>query len=290
LNAYLVAVILGVVEGLTEFLPVSSTAHLRIGQALMGIDLKDHYWTMFSIVIQTGAILSVPIYFHRIIREFVADFPGGPRGDRTLFTHPLTLIVIAFVFTAVPSLLLLKLIGKNLESLRAMAIALVAGGVLMWVVDVLCARPGRPNRTERLDEIGTIQAVWIGICQALSAVFPGTSRSMATISGGQLAGMSRPIALEFSFLLAIPTMLAAGAYDLLRSLRLDPVGNQLGASQLNLHGAILLVIGGAVAFVVAYLSIAWFLHWVRRHGFVTFAIYRILAGALLLLYASRLTV
>ena len=289
MSDYLLAAILGVIEGLTEFLPVSSTAHLRISEVLMGINLKDPYWEMFSIVIQTGAILAVPIYFWSTIREFLADFPRGPRGRNTLLTHPLTLMAVAFVFTAGPSLLLRKVIGKNLESIRAMAGALVIGGIIMWVVDVLCARPDRPSSTENLDEIGLFQAIWIGICQALSAIFPGTSRSMATISGGQMAGMSRPVALEFSFLLAIPTMLAAGAFDLLRSLREKPVAGEAAALQIGSpHGIVLLLIGGAVAFAVAYLSVAWFMQWVRRHGFVPFAVYRIAVGALLLLYASRL--
>jgi undecaprenyl-diphosphatase len=287
LNDYLLATILGVIEGLTEFLPVSSTAHLRICEMFLGINLSDGYWKMFSIVIQAGAILSVPIYFRSTIWEYISDFPKGPRGDRTIMTHPATLIAVAFVFTAVPSLLLTKLIGKNLESLVAMASALVIGGVIMWIVDVYWSPAGNPHRTERLDEMGLLQSIWIGLCQALSGIFPGTSRSMATITGGQITGMSRSMALEFSFLLAVPTVVAAAGFDLFRSLRKSSEANALGSAHLDFHGTVLLLIGGLVSFVVAYLSVAWFMRWVRHHGFAPFAIYRILAGAILLLYSSR---
>ena len=289
MNDYLVAVILGIVEGLTEFLPVSSTAHLRVFQAFLGIDLADLYWTMFSIVIQVGAILSLPLYFRRTIREYLTHFPKGPRGDRSWLTHPLTLVMVAFVFTAAPTLLLTKLIGENLESIVAMASALVIGGIIMWVVDAFCSPARRHPRTQRLDEMGLLQSVWIGLCQALSAIFPGTSRSMATIAAGQLTGMSRSVALEFSFLLSIPTMVAATGFDLLRFLAAGQEASGLGAAHLDLRGTILLAIGGLVSFAVAYLSVAWFMHWVRHHGFISFAIYRILAGTLLLFFAARLT-
>jgi undecaprenyl-diphosphatase len=287
LNDYLLAALLGVIEGLTEFLPVSSTAHLRIFQAWVGINLADGYWKMFSIVIQAGAILSLPIYFRHTLADFLAHFPRGPRGDRTLLTHPLSLILVAFVCTAVPTLLLTRVIGENLESLTVMGAALVIGGVVMWAVDAFCSTPGRSPRTQRLDETGLGQSVWIGLCQAISAVFPGTSRSMATIAAGQLAGMSRPVALEFSFLLSIPTMIAATGFDLLQGLWPGQEANPLGAVAPDSRGILLLLIGGAVSFVVAYLSVAWFMRWVRRHGFVLFAVYRILFGAVVLLLAAR---
>src|ERR1017187_8772331 len=135
MNDYLLSFILGIIEGLTEFLPVSSTAHLRISEALLGIDLQDGYWKMFSIVIQLGAILCLPLYFRRRITEFFTTFPSGVRGDRNALTHPLTLTMIAFVCTAGPAFLLKKIIGQNLENLMLMAVALVAGGIVMWLVD-----------------------------------------------------------------------------------------------------------------------------------------------------------
>src|SRR3954447_16664871 len=129
MNDYVLSLILGTIEGLTEFLPVSSTAHLRITEALLRIDLGDGYWKMFSIVIQLGAILCLPIYFWRRITGFLTTFPGGALGRRTAITHPLTLTLIAFLCTAIPSFLLRKVIGKNLESLLLMGTALVVGGV-----------------------------------------------------------------------------------------------------------------------------------------------------------------
>lgn len=287
MNDYLLSMILGVVEGLTEFLPVSSTAHLRIFEALLGINLSDGYWKMFTIVIQLGAILCLPIYFRRTIWNFVSHFPNGPRGDRTIANHPLTLIGIAFCCTAIPAFLLTKVIGKHLESLTIMGTSLVVGGIVMWVVDARFSRP--PHKTGQIDQTTLPQSIWIGACQVLSAVFPGTSRSMATIAAGQVAGMSRPVALEFSFLLSIPTMIAATGYDLLKTLRPGKGTNAVGATHLDAHGAVVLLIGGVVSFVVAYGVVAWFMHWVRRRGFAPFAIYRILAGGLVLMFAGRLT-
>ena len=194
---YLLSVFLGIVEGLTEFLPVSSTAHLRICEALLHIDLQDGFWKMYTIVIQLGAILALPVYFWSRIVKFVRTFPKGERGNRTIFTHPLSLTLIAFVVTAVPAWALAKIIGKNLENLWVMALALLIGGIVMWVVDAVFTRP----RTMHMEEMTLPQAIWIGAAQILSAVFPGTSRSMSTIAAGQIAGMSRPAALEFSFFL-----------------------------------------------------------------------------------------
>jgi undecaprenyl-diphosphatase len=131
------------------------------------------------------------------------------------------------------------------------------------------------------------QAVWIGACQILSAVFPGTSRSMSTIAAGQIAGMSRASALEFSFFLSIPTMIVATGYDLFKSLR-GKGANPIGVSQIDAHGWVVLAIGFLVSFLVAYAAVAWFMAWVRKRGFTPFAIYRIIIGALVLAFASRL--
>jgi len=207
LNDYLLSLILGIVEGLTEFLPVSSTAHLRISEALLHISLSDGYWKMYTIVIQLGAILSLFIYFGPRIAKFVSTFPRGERGDKTIFTHPLSLISVAFVVTALPSLLLVKVIGKHLENLSLIGYALLIGGIAMWIVDARnapseAAGPSAPQsriHTWEMENMSLGQAVWIGLCQILSGVFPGVSRSMSTIAGGQLAGMSRAAALEFSF-------------------------------------------------------------------------------------------
>jgi undecaprenyl-diphosphatase len=295
LNDYLLSVVLGIIEGLTEFLPVSSTAHLRIAESLFHISLGDGYWKMYTIVIQLGAILTLPIYFRARIAEFLSTFPGGENGDRTALTHPLGLTMAAFVVTAVPAFLLTKVIGKHLENLMIMGASLLVGGIVMWAVDALNARAERLGSTEagarihtwKMEAMSLGQAVWIGACQILSAVFPGTSRSMSTIAGGQIAGMSRASALEFSFFLSIPTMVVATCYDLLKSIR-GKGANPIGVSQIDAHGWVVLLIGFVVSFIVAYGSVAWFMAWVRRRGFTPFAVYRILIGALVLAFESKL--
>ncbi|PYU61041.1 MAG: UDP-diphosphatase, partial [Acidobacteria bacterium] len=137
MNEYLLSLLLGIVEGLTEFLPVSSTAHLRLSEALLHIDLSSGYWKMYSIVIQLGAILTLPIYFwHRFVK-LLSTFPRGERDDRNLLTHPLSLVLLGFVVTSIPSLLLIKIIGKHLESPFVIGSSLLIGGIVMWIVDEL---------------------------------------------------------------------------------------------------------------------------------------------------------
>jgi undecaprenyl-diphosphatase len=295
LNHYLLSVILGIIEGLTEFLPVSSTAHLRIAESLFHISLSDGYWKMYTIVIQLGAILCLPIYFRARIAKFLSTFPHGEKGDRTALTHPLGLTIVAFVVTAVPAFLLTKVIGKHLESLTIMGYSLLIGGIVMWIVDAMNASAekrgpeatGTRIHTWHMETMSLGQAVWIGACQILSAVFPGTSRSMSTIAAGQVAGMSRASALEFSFFLSIPTMAAATCYDLLKSLR-GKGANPIGVVQIDAHGWMVLIIGFVVSFIVAYAAVAWFMAWVRHRGFTPFAIYRIVIGVLVLAFAARL--
>ena len=272
----MLALFLGIVEGLTEFLPVSSTAHLRLAEKLLGMDLADGYWKMFSIVIQLGAILCLPIYFWPRIVSYFSTFPRGARGEKTVLSHPLSLTAMAFVVTSATSLPLTKLIGKNLESLVVIGAALLIGGIVMWVIDLQYgSRNGEP-----IEAMTPGQALWIGLCQTLAPVFPGTSRSMATIAGGQVSGLSRTAALEFSFLLSIPTMAAATGYDLLKFLKLPKV-------HIDSHGWVVLGIGFVVSFVVAFAVVAWFMNWVRNRGFTPFAIYRILAGAAVLVWALK---
>jgi undecaprenyl-diphosphatase len=287
LNDYLLSAVLGIIEGLTEFLPVSSTAHLRLAEALFHIDLADPYWKMYTVVIQLGAVLCLPVYFRARIVKFLAQ----PRGDRPLIRHPLALVLVAFVVTAVPAFLLSKLIGKHLESLTLIGSALLVGGVVMAVVDLVRApwekagpqAPDTPIRTWDMEQTTLGQAVWVGACQILSAVFPGTSRSMSTIAAGQIARMSRAAALEFSFFLSIPTMFAATGYDLLKSV----FGKNAAVPSIGLHGWTVLAIGFVVSFVVAYGSVAALMAWVRKRGFVPFAIYRIALGITVLVWATK---
>jgi len=293
LNDYLLSVLLGIIEGLTEFLPVSSSAHLRLSEALLHVPLSSGYWKMYSIVIQLGAILVLPIYFRHHIAKLVSTFPEGEKKDCDYLTHPLTLVMIAFVVTAGPAFLLTKVIGKNLESLYVMGTSLLIGGIVMWVIDAMKApwekagpgAAGTPIHTWKMDDIHGGQAIWIGACQILSAVFPGTSRSMSTIAAGQLAGMSRAAALEFSFFVSMPTMAMATLYTLWKSLS-GKEDNPIGVAGITPHEWVILAIGFVVSFIVAYGAVAWFMGYVRKHGFVPFALYRIVIGIAVLAWAG----
>lgn len=304
MNVYLLSVILGIVEGLTEFLPVSSTAHLRITEALLKLPLDASachvadltcagdaaYWKMYTIVIQAGAILALLFLFLGRILEFLRTFPRGERGDRNFITHPLSLTILAFGCTSVIALALKKWSDKNLGSLTAMALALLIGGILMWIVDAWTSR--FEANTVHVEEVSLMQAIWVGICQSTAAIFPGVSRSMSTIAAGQLVSMDRPTALEFSFLLSIPTMLAATAYDLVKEIHPSKAAQAAGVAtaHVTMNGQrwIVLAIGFVVSFIVAFGVVEWFLAWVRKHGFTVFAIYRILLGIALLIWGAKI--
>ena len=290
MSPYLLSVLLGIVEGLTEFLPVSSTAHLRIAEALMKIPLDDPYWKMYTIVIQVGAILALCLLFLERIIGFLRTFPRGEGGERTWFTHPLSITFVAFCVTSATALPLRKWSERNLDSLHAMALALVIGGIIMWVVDVWASR--REALTTHVEEMSFLQAAWVGLCQTSSAVFPGVSRSMSTIAAGQLANLDRPSALEFSFLLSIPTMIAATGWDFLKEIHPSKAAIAAGTAAapvvMSTERWIILIIGIAVSFFVALGVVEWFLMWVRKHGFIPFAIYRILLGGALLIWGARI--
>jgi undecaprenyl-diphosphatase len=291
LNDYIISVLLGIVEGLTEFLPVSSTAHLRISEALLHINLTDPYWKMYTVVIQLGAILALLLLFAGRIIEFFRTFPKGEDGKHTVWNHPISLTLIAFVVTAIPSFLLEKTIGKHLENLRVMALSLLIGGAIMWIVDVWSS--SRESTTTEVEQMSLGHAIWVGFCQIFSGLFPGTSRSMSTIAGGQIVGMTRPAALEFSFLVSIPTMIAATGYEALKVIHpshhhaAEAVDN-MTPLVMTTHGWIVLAIGFVVSFIVALGVVEWFLQWVRKHGFTLFAVYRIIIGVLLLIFGAKL--
>ncbi len=277
MHDYLISIFLGLVEGVTEFLPVSSTAHLRLAESWLDISLEDGYWKMYSVVIQLGAILCLPVYFWPRIVAFVRSFMTS--GNR--LRHPLTLTLLAFIVTAVPSFLLSKLIGKNLESLHVIAWSLIIGGIVMGVVD---HHHKKFEKTGAMEKMTVTQAVVIGLCQIAAAVFPGTSRSMATIAGGQLAGLSRAAALEFSFFLSMPTMAAATGFVMLKSL-FGHGDDSFRSLALDCHQWMVLATGFVISFAVAYASVAFLMRWVRTHGFTPFAVYRIALGIGVLIMA-----
>jgi undecaprenyl-diphosphatase len=266
MNDYVLALVLGVVEGITEFLPVSSTAHLRLSQHFLGVSLEDEYWKLFAIFIQLGAILSVMVYYRVRLAGLLRSFLRAPS-----LQHPASLVTIAFVATAIPAFLLKKVIGHNLENLSVMVAALAIGGVVMIAVDRIFSSRGH---VKSLEEMKPWQALFVGLVQILSAVFPGTSRSMSTIAGGQVAGLTRGAALEFSFLVSVPVMIVATLYDLLKYVK-------AGGGSLSAHQGGVLAVGFVVSFIVAYAAIAWFLAFVRTRGFLLFGLYRIALGAVL---------
>lgn len=274
MNEILLSFLLGIVEGITEFLPVSSTAHLRITQSLLGISLEDEFWKLFAVFIQLGAILAVMIYYRVRLKEFTADVMKQGFAPMRLLTHPVGLVGIAFVCTAIPAFLLKKIIGQNLENLQVMAGSLFVGGVVMMLVDFVF----RKGRMETVEAMKPWQAVFVGLVQILSAVFPGTSRSMSTIAAGQVAGLDRNTALEFSFLVSIPIMIVATLYDLLKYVK------ETGHLALSGGQLVNLAVGFVVSFVVAYVVVAWFLRYVRKHGFFWFGVYRILAAVFVLYF------
>ncbi|MCU0712746.1 MAG: undecaprenyl-diphosphate phosphatase [Pirellula sp.] len=289
MNDLLSSILQGIVEGLTEFLPVSSTAHILLTQELLGTDRESPFWKMFAVVIQLGAILSVVVFFRARLIGFIRSFWDAwtqtdtppsetDRSDAHVIatktswgSHPLVLVLLSFVVTAIPCLIIDKLIGEHMESSLVIASSLIIGALVMIIVDFGF---GKNPTTHTMETITHKQAIAIGLFQILAAAFPGTSRSMATIIGGQLFGLSRTVALEFSFFLAIPVMIAAAAFKLLQFVvKYDlPTTSEWGN----------LVVGFVVSFLVAYAVIAWFMSWVRQHGFIPFAIYRIALGLFLL--------
>lgn len=315
MNEVLISIVLGIIEGLTEFLPVSSTAHLRIAEVLFHIKPEDPYWKMYTVVIQLGAVLCLPTFFWGRIVKFVRSFPKGEHGDRTWLTHPLSLVIVAFLCTAIPAFLLKRLISDNLENFKVMGGALVIGGAVMWAVDSLFAGSAKTAAAEHsnptlldvmksvqqspqahehpapaqagIESVTLLQSIWIGSIQTLAALFPGTSRSMATIAAGQTAGLSRATALEFSFFLSIPTMFVACGYDLLKAMKPGADATGLTPLEMTAHRWFVLLVGFVVSYIVALGVVAWFMAWVRKHGFVPFAIYRIIAGLLVLIFMKN---
>lgn len=241
-----IAVLLGIVEGLTEFLPVSSTAHLILASRALGLAETDFLKT-FQVAIQLGAILAVVVLYGRKLLT-----------DRTLLLR----VCVAFVPTAVIGLLLHGFIKNVLfESIPTILVALFLGGIALIAFDRLHTR-----KTDG-EAVTMVQAFWIGVCQSL-AIIPGVSRAAATIVGGELLGVGRKTIVEFSFLLAIPTMAAATGLDLFKT-SATFTGNEW----------MMLALGCAVAFLAAIASIRWFLNFVAQHSFTTFGVYRILLAS-----------
>jgi undecaprenyl-diphosphatase len=256
---WLQAAVLGIVQGLTEFLPISSTAHLLVGERLLGFDDPN---SVFTEMIQLGSILAIVWLYRRKVMDVLTGLPTR-RESRRFAMVLLVAVLPALIAGAIASDFVESVLHK---SLTVMALAFIAGGIVMLAVERTAARP----RTRTVDETTVGQAAGVGICQVLALV-PGVSRSGATIVGGMLAGFDRPTAAEFSFFLAMPTMAAAFAHSLME------LRHQISADR-----TIELVIGFVMAFVASLMVVKPFMAVVRRRGFAPFAWYRIVAGVMLL--------
>ncbi|MGZ9934092.1 undecaprenyl-diphosphate phosphatase [Streptomyces sp. NC-S4] len=259
------AVVLGIVEGVTEFLPVSSTGHLKITEGLMGIPVDDRSVVAFTAVIQVGAIAAVLVYFFKDIVRIVSAWGRGLADREERYHHDYKFawwVIYATLPIVVVGLAAKPLIEGPLASLWVVAGSLIVGSGLMWAAD----RMGRHKRGE--DDTDLRDAMLVGSSQILALLFPGFSRSGATMSTGLILDLERVAATRLSFFLGIPALTGAGLYELK-----DAVG--AGVDTLPL------VTGTAVSFAVAYASIAWLLKFVAKHSFNAFVAYRIVIGVLL---------
>ena len=265
------SIVIAIVEGLTEFLPVSSTGHMIIAENVLGVE-PDDFTKAFTVIIQFGAILSVIwLYYKRFFK--LNPVPEGVTGFKAFITRYdfYCKLFVAFIPAAVFGLLFSDLIDSLLESVLVVAIMLVVGGVLMLFVDKWFTKVEDDN-----EKISERQAVKIGLFQCI-AMIPGVSRSMATIVGGMQQGLSRKTAAEFSFFLAVPTMFAAMAYKMLK-LFIKPESRALLAANWDV-----LLIGNVVAFIVAILAIKFFINFLTKYGFKAFGYYRIIVGGAIII-------
>ncbi len=265
-------IIIAIVEGLTEFLPVSSTGHMIITQNLLGVESTE-FVKAFTFIIQFGAILSVVVLYWK--RFFQLNHTPAPEGASSLkrFLHKYDFywkLFVAFIPAAVLGLLFSDMIDAMLESVTVVAITLILGGIFMLFCDKIFNKGSENTRlTEK-------RAFWIGMFQCISMI-PGVSRSMATIVGGMAQKLTRKAAAEFSFFLAVPTMFAATCFKMLK-IFLEPDGMQILKDNLGT-----LIIGYVVAFIVAMLAIKFFISFVTKYGFKAFGWYRIIVGAIILI-------
>ncbi|WP_028799576.1 undecaprenyl-diphosphate phosphatase [Streptomyces sp. 142MFCol3.1] len=259
------AVVLGAVEGVTEFLPVSSTGHLKITEGLMGIPVDDDAVVGFSAVIQVGAIAAVLVYFFKDIVRIVSAWGRGLRNKEERGHHDYKFawwVIYATIPIVVVGLAAKPLIEGQLASLWVVAASLIVGSGVMWAADQM----GRHKRGE--DDTSFKDAMLVGSSQILALLFPGFSRSGATMSTALILDLDRVAATRLSFFLGIPALTGAGLYELK-----DALGAGVGAAPL--------AVGTVVSFVVAYASIAWLLKFVAKHSFNAFVIYRLVIGVLL---------
>lgn len=267
-------IIISIVEGLTEFLPISSTGHMIITQHLLGVSQGSPFVHAFTFIIQFGAILSVVcLYWKRFFHIDRTPVPADVENPFLRFIHPLRFYWLLFV-GVLPAVVIGLAAKKSglldwlLDSIWAVAIMLVVGGIFMLFCDKIF------NEGREENKVNEKRAFNIGLWQCLS-VIPGTSRSMATIVGGMANGLTRKRAAEYSFFLAVPTMAGATLLDLLDILKED-------ATWVNTHDLLMLAVGCVVSFVVALLAMRWFVSFLTKYGFKVFGWYRIIIGIIII--------
>lgn len=262
------AAIMGIVEGLTEFLPISSTGHLILAGALLGFD--DEKAKVFDIAIQTGAIFAVILVYWQKIKSTVVALPRQAKAQRLALN-----VVIGFLPAVILGLAFGSAIKAHLFTPVVVATTFIVGGfIILWAEK----RPPGSVRIENVDDMTALDALKVGLVQCF-AMIPGTSRSGSTIIGGMLLGLSRQAATDFSFFLAIPTLIGAGAYSLYKSRAL-----------LSVADLPMFVVGLVFSFVSAWLCVRWLLRYISTHDFVPFAWYRIAFGIVVLVTAWTGTV
>lgn len=256
------AILLGIVEGITEFLPISSTGHLIVAEHLIGF--KDTA-KLFTVVIQMGAIVAVLWFYRHDLTKRIGDFLKHPGQTKQFWLN----LIIATIPAGIAGLLLDKA-TERISVPLTVAIAMILGGIVLWYVDA--AKPTEHRQMLRLDDISPRQALQIGFAQAV-ALIPGVSRSGASIVGGMASGLNRVTATAFSFYAGLPILAMAGGYKLIKDR--DQLSTLPG-------GASSLVVGTVVSAIVAFMAVTWLLRYIASHNFRGFAIYRILAGSVLL--------
>lgn len=263
---FLKAAVMGIVEGLTEFLPISSTGHLILANALMdfGGSAGTEKAKVFEIAIQTGAIFAVILVYLQRIKDTVTGLGSDPVAQRFALN-----VIIGFLPAVVMGLLLGKLVKEHLFSPTVVATTFIIGGLFIMLAEKLTARY-QTSRVESMDDMTPLDALKVGLVQCLALV-PGTSRSGATIIGGMLMGLSRKTATDYSFFLGIPTLVGAGAYSLYKERAL-----------LSLADLPLFLTGLVFAFLSAWVCVRWLIRYVSSHNFMPFAWYRIAFGVLIL--------
>ena len=265
------AAIMGVVEGLTEFLPISSTGHLILAGALLGFD--DDKAKVFDIAIQTGAIFAVILVYWQKIRATLLALPSEKQAQQFALN-----VLIAFIPAVVLGLLFGKAIKANLFTPVVVASAFIVGGFIILWAEARQKNAATAARIQDVEDMSAMDALKVGLIQCL-AMIPGTSRSGATIIGGMLLGLSRRAATDFSFYLAIPTLIGAGVYSLYKERAL------LSAADVPMFA-----VGLVVSFISAWFCIRWLLRYIATHSFVGFAYYRIAFGLVVLATAYTGTV